>query len=60
MVIEGVDKLYRMRRPDAKQQLSSDYLDSLILRLQTGCSGEWYRNHFPVVVETNMSQYFNE
>jgi len=40
--------------------LPADYLDSLILRLNTGTQGQWVRNHFPVIMETNMSQYFNE
>mmetsp|Transcript_35977 Transcript_35977/g.47339 ORF Transcript_35977/g.47339 Transcript_35977/m.47339 type:complete len:113 (+) Transcript_35977:247-585(+) len=55
MVVEGVDKLYRMYREGAKKHLSVDYLDSMILRLNTGCAGQWYRNHFPVIFETNMS-----
>ena len=33
MVIEGVHKLFRMYREQSKNQLSVDYLDSLILRL---------------------------
>ena len=61
LVIEGVHRLFRMYRKESKgPHLSVDYLDSLILRLHTGCEGEWYRNHFPVIFETNMSQYFNE
>lgn len=31
----------------------------MILRLNNG-TDNWYRNHFPVVMETNMSQYFAE
>lgn len=60
MVIEGVEKLFRMYKAQSKSHLSVDYLDTLILRLNTGCQGEWYRNHFPVIFETNMSYYFNE
>jgi len=56
LVIEGAHQLYRMK---SAGMLPSDYIDSLILRLNTGNS-EWYRNHFPVILETNMSQYFNE
>jgi hypothetical protein len=33
MVIEGVEKLFRMYRSSSKAHLSVDYLDSLILRL---------------------------
>ena len=36
-----------------------DYLDELILRLVPG-SDEWFRNHFPVVIETNKTHYFGE
>lgn len=57
LVIEGAQELYKM---NAAGMLPSDYLDSLILRLNTGTQGEWYRNHFPVILETNMSHYFNE
>lgn len=60
LVIEGIDRLYRLYRADSKKHLSVDYLDSMILRLNTGCQGKWFRNHFPVVFETNMSRYFNE
>ena len=60
MVVEGVHQLFRMYRSQNKNHLSVDYLDTLILRLNTGCNGQWFRNHFPVVFETNMSQYFNE
>ena len=38
LVIEGVHKLFRMFRSSSKgPHLSVDYLDSLILRLNTGC-----------------------
>ena len=33
MVIEGVESLYKMYREHADRQLSVDYLDTLILRL---------------------------
>jgi hypothetical protein len=36
-----------------------DYLDALILRLVPG-TDNWFRNHFPVILETNKSHYFNE
>ena len=39
---------------------STNWLTCVISWIQTGCQGEWYRNHFPVIFETNMSQYFNE
>ena len=67
LVIEGVQKLYQMgsryKQYDpygGSDTLASDYLDTMILRLDTGSQGDWYRNHFPVILETNMSQYFNE
>ena len=38
MVIEGVHRLFRMYRAgSAGPHLSVDYLDTLILRLNTGC-----------------------
>jgi len=39
--------------------LAKDYLDALLLRLSPGTDG-WYRNHFPVILESNRSYYFNE
>lgn len=67
LVIEGAHALYKMNGPE---NLPQDYLDAMILRLnphfatkqgkQTGNEMKWYRNHFPVILETNMSQYFNE
>ena len=41
------------------KSLAQDYLDSIMIRL-TPNSDNWYRNHFPVLMETNMSHYFNE
>jgi len=41
------------------KSLAQDYLDALLLRVIPG-TDNWYRNHFPVVLETNMSHYFNE
>jgi len=41
------------------RSLSQDYLDALLMRVMQG-SDNWYRNHFPVILETNMSHYFNE
>lgn len=61
LAIEGVHRLYRMVQVTGNgSTLSSDYLDEMILRLNTTSQGHWFRNHFPVVFETNMSQYFNE
>ena len=61
-MIEGVEKLYRMgaryKQYDPygnSDVLASDYLDTLILRLDTGSQGDWFRNHFPVILETSMS-----
>jgi hypothetical protein len=34
-------------------------MDALILRLVPG-TDDWYRNHFPVIMESNMCHYFNE
>jgi hypothetical protein len=34
-------------------------MDSLLLRLLPA-SDKWYRNHFPVILETNMNYFFNE
>ena len=39
--------------------LAQDYLDALLLRVLPG-TDDWYRNHFPVILETNMSHYFGE
>lgn len=41
------------------RSLAQDYFDALILRLVPGTDG-WYRNHFPVILESNKSHYFNE
>ena len=41
------------------RSMSQDYLDALLIRLAPN-SDNWYRNHFPVIMETNMSHYFNE
>ena len=41
------------------RSLAKDYLDALLLRVLMG-TDNWYRNHFPVVMETNMSYYFGE
>lgn len=41
------------------RSLAQDYLDALVIRL-TPNNDLWYRNHFPVVLETNMSHYYNE
>ena len=54
-MIEGVQQLYRMHKRSRTSNMATDYLDSLILRLNTGSQGEWFRNHFPVIFETNMS-----
>ena len=39
--------------------LAQDYLDELLLRLMPG-NDDWYRSHFPVIMETNKSHYFND
>lgn len=41
------------------RSLAREYLDALLLRMQTS-NADWYRNHFPVVFETNKSHYFGE
>ena len=41
------------------RSMSQDYLDALLIRLAPN-TDNWYRNHFPVIMETNMSHYFNE
>lgn len=41
------------------RSLPQDYLDELLLRLVPG-TDDWYRNHFPVIMETNKSHYFND
>lgn len=45
LVIEGVDRLYRLFRDGSRRHLSVDYLDSMILRL----------NVSPVAIYTNIS-----
>eukprot|EP00347_Sterkiella_histriomuscorum_P014896 403359104 len=56
LVMEGLQELYKMR---GCENLAIDYFDSLILRLHNG-SDVWYRNHFPVILESNMNYYMNE
>lgn len=41
------------------RSLASEYLDALLLRVQSA-NDDWYRNHFPVLFETNKSHYFGE
>jgi hypothetical protein len=54
LVIEKAHLLFEMGA------LGTDYLDYLILRLNRDNQGIWYRNHFPVILETNKSQFFHE
>jgi hypothetical protein len=56
-VLEGIEHLYRMKSAGT---LPLDWLDSLLLRLTTNHGELWYRDHFPVILETNMSEYFND
>jgi hypothetical protein len=46
MLIENADQLYKMNN-----DLATDYLDALILRVYNGNQGDWFRNHFPVLLE---------
>ena len=53
-VMESVQELFNM--PDGhgrlgKGNLAVSYLDTIILRMQNG-TDNWYRNHFPVILET--------
>lgn len=41
------------------RSLGQDYLDALVIRLSPS-NDLWYRNHFPVILETNMSHYYGE
>lgn len=41
------------------QNLPQNYLDHLILRILPG-TDNWYRNHFPIIMESNQSHYFSE
>lgn len=60
MVIESIQDILRMSSPMVKgQNLAQDYLDHLILRILPG-TDDWYRNHFPVIMESNASHYFGE
>lgn len=60
MVLESVQDLVRMPGPKVGEtNLAQDYFDALILRLCQG-TDDWYRNHFPVIMETNMSHYFTD
>lgn len=64
MVIEGIQTFLDMPETKLKiggitTSLSHDYLDALLIRLLPS-SDVWYRNHFPVILETNKSYYFNE
>ena len=42
-----------------EENQAKNYMDAMILRLVPG-SDDWYRNHFPVIMESNMSHYFGE
>lgn len=67
LIIEAVHELINM--PDANYQygsrqynkmqtgnLAKDYLDELMIRLLPG-NDNWYRAHFPVILETNRSYW---
>jgi len=54
MAIEGVECLKEMRGAERRPL---DYFDSLILRLLPG-SKYWYRNHFPVIMESSKLTYY--
>ena len=41
MVLEGVHRLFRLYRSQSKNQLSVDYLDTLILRLNVSIKHNW-------------------
>ncbi|CDW78409.1 UNKNOWN [Stylonychia lemnae] len=56
IVMESVQELYNMK---SCGNLAIDYFDSLLLRLHNS-QPLWYRNHFPVIMESNMSHYLNE
>ena len=57
--IESLNAVEPEHRIPAHQttSLAMEYLDSLLLRIQPG-TDNWYRNHFPIVFETNKSHYF--
>lgn len=54
MALEGVEILKEMKGAENRPQ---DYFDSLLLRLLPG-STSWYRNHFPVIMETSDLTYY--
>ena len=67
LVIEAIHELLDM--PDANYQygsrqhskmmtgnLAKDYIDELLIRMLPG-NDNWYRSHFPVILETNKSHW---
>lgn len=60
MVLESVQDLMKMPGPFVKgENLAVNYFDQLILRVLPG-TDMWYRNHFPIIFESNNSHYFGE
>jgi hypothetical protein len=60
MVLESVQDLMKMTGPIVKgENLAQNYFDQLILRVLPG-TDMWYRNHFPIIFESNSSHYFGE
>jgi hypothetical protein len=54
LAIEGIESLTNMR---SSENRAKDYFDSLLMRSVSG-TDYWYRNHFPIVLETSEQSFY--